>query len=103
MLFPFKKNPCSMGTVLIETVLSGDPLYLQNTRIYGHLRWPFFLPFRYGKLLELVSICISLNNLEGMTIFGRNDTNTEGMTIIQKGHWRPRVKVGEGHGYKNEK
>ena len=26
----------------------------------------------------------SLNNLEGMTIFGRNDTNTEGMTIIRK-------------------
>ena len=35
-----------------------------------------------------------------MTIFGRNDTNTEGMTIIQKGHWRPRVKVGEGMGTK---
>ena len=38
-----------------------------------------------------------------MTIFGRNDTNTEGMTIVQEGHWRPRVKVGEGNGYKNEK
>ena len=34
--------------------------------------------------LELVSICNSLNNLEEMTIFGRNDTNTEGMTIIRK-------------------
>ena len=38
----------------------------------------------YGKLLELVSICNSLNDSEGKTIFGRNDTNTEGMTIIQK-------------------
>ena len=26
----------------------------------------------------------SLNNSEGMTILGRNDTNTEGMTIIRK-------------------
>jgi hypothetical protein len=56
---------------------------------YGHLRAPFFLPFGYGmgrdgKLLELVSICHSLNNSEEMTIFGRNDTNTEGMTIIWK-------------------
>ena len=39
---------------------------------------------RDGKLLELVSICHSLNNSEEMTIFGRNDTNTEGMTIIWK-------------------
>ena len=45
-----------------------------------------------------------------MTIFGRNDTNTEGMTLIRKpsnwvrkGHWRPSVKVGEGHGYTIEK
>ena len=54
------------------------------TCIYGHLRWPFFLPFGYGKLFGLVSNCISLNNSEGMTIFGRNDNNPEGMTIIQK-------------------
>jgi hypothetical protein len=46
--------------------------------------WPFFSPFGYGKLLELVRICNSLNNLEGMTIFGRNDSNTEGMTIMRK-------------------
>jgi hypothetical protein len=32
----------------------------------------------------LVHICNFLNNSEGMTIFGRNDTNTEGMTIIWK-------------------
>ena len=54
------------------------------TRIYGHLWWPFFSPFGYGKLLEQVGICNSLNNLEGMTIFGRNDTNKEGTTIIRK-------------------
>ena len=57
---------------------------LDNTRIYGHLRWPFFSPFGYGKLLEIVSMCNSLNNLEAMTIFRRSDTNTEGMTIIWK-------------------
>ena len=57
---------------------------LIHTRIYGHLRWPFFSPFGYGKLLELVNICNSLNNSEGMTIFGRNDNNPEGMTIIWK-------------------
>ena len=34
---------------------------------------PFFSPFGYGKILELVGICNSLNNSEGMTIFGRND------------------------------
>ena len=28
-----------------------------KTRIYGHLRWPFFSPFGFGKVLELVSIC----------------------------------------------
>ena len=28
--------------------------------------------------------CNSLNNSEGMTSFGRNDTNTEGMTKIRK-------------------
>ena len=59
-------------------------LFLIHTRIYGHLWWPFFLPFGYGKLLELVSNCNSLNNSEGMTIFGRNDTNPEGMTVIRK-------------------
>ena len=48
------------------------------------LWWPFFLPFGYGKLLELDSICNSLNNSEGMTIFRRYDNNTEGTTIIQK-------------------
>ena len=31
--------------------------------------------------MELVSICNSLNNLEGMTIFERNDKNLEGMTV----------------------
>ena len=54
------------------------------TRIYGHLWWPFFSSFGYGKLLELVSICNSPDNLEGMTIFGRNDKNLEGMTKIRK-------------------
>ena len=44
----------------------------------------FSRPSGMGKLLELVSICNSLNSQEGMTIFGRNDTNTEGMTIIRK-------------------
>ena len=58
--------------------------FFKRTRIYGHLWWPFFSPFGYGKLLELVSICNSLNNSEGMTIFGRNDTNMKGMTIIRK-------------------
>ena len=43
-----------------------------------------YLPFGYGNVLELVSIYKSLNNLEGMIIFGSNDTNMEGMTIIQK-------------------
>jgi hypothetical protein len=38
----------------------------------------------FSRPLELVSICDSLNNSEGMTIFGRNDTNPEGMTIIRK-------------------
>ena len=59
-------------------------LYFRATRIYGHLRWPFFWPFGYGKILELVSICNSLNNSEGMTIFGRNDKNPEGITVLQK-------------------
>ena len=44
----------------------------------------FSRPLGMGKLLELVSICHFLNNSEGMTIFGRNDSNTEGMTIIRK-------------------
>ena len=30
------------------------------------------------------TIFLSGNNWEGMTIFGRNDTNPEGMTIIRK-------------------
>ena len=54
------------------------------TRIYGHLWWPFFSPFGYGKLLELVGICNSLNNLEGIIILGRNYTNMEAMTMIWK-------------------
>ena len=33
------------------------------------------------------------NNLEGMTIFGRNDTNTEEMTII-RGMTITQVKLG---------
>ena len=78
------------------------------TRIYV---WPhpvaLFLALWVWKAfgaMQLVFVnCNSLNNLDRMTIFGRNDTNTEGMTIVQEGHWRPRVKVGEGHGYKNEK
>ena len=63
---------------------------LLKTRIYGHLWWPFFSPFGYGKLFELVSICNSLNNSERMTIFGRNNKirkewqYSEGMTLIQK-------------------
>ena len=56
----------------------------KETRIYGNLRWPFFSPFGYGKLLELDGICNSVNNLEGMTIFGKNDNNLEGMTVIRK-------------------
>jgi hypothetical protein len=47
-------------------------------------RWPFFSPFGYGKLMDLVSICNSLSNSEGMTIFGSNDNNPEGITIIRK-------------------
>ena len=59
---------------------------LESTCIYGHLRWPFFLPFGYGRVLELFRMTNiwNGNNLEGMTIFGRNDTNPEGMTIIWK-------------------
>ena len=67
-----------------ELVIVARVRYLLFTRMYGQLWWPFFSPFGYGKLLELVSIYNSLNNSEGMTIFGRNDTNTEGMTIIRK-------------------
>ena len=56
-------------------------------RYNSHI-WPppvaIFLALRVWEGLELVSICNSLNNLEEMTIFGRNDTNTEGMTIIRK-------------------
>ena len=69
--------------VVMNEVNLKDKKFIK-TRIYGHLRWPFFSTFGYGKLLELASICNSLNNSEGMTIFGRNDTNTEGMTIIRK-------------------
>ena len=36
--------------------------------IYSHIWPPFFSPFGYRKLLELVSICNSLNNSEGMTL-----------------------------------
>ena len=56
------------------------------TRIYGHLRWPFFSPFGYGNLLELFRMknIWNGNNLEGITIFGKNDSNTEGMTIMRK-------------------
>ena len=56
--------------------------------IYKHSHiWPppvaIFLALWVWKAFG-VSICNSLNNSEGMTIFGRNDTNTEGMTIIRK-------------------
>ena len=66
-----------------------NPTGKQNTSIKNNshiwpIRWPFFPLFRYGKLLELDSICNSLNNMEGMTTSGRNDTNTEGMTLIWK-------------------
>ena len=89
---PFEKNEkeffCRLTFFFQEKKnLSKEQLlfsFLCITHIYGHLRWPLFSPFGYGKLLELVSICNSLNNLEGMTIFGRNDTNTEGMTLIWK-------------------
>ena len=88
---PFEKNEKEVFFRLTfffqeKKILSKEQLlfsFLCITRIYGHLRWPFFSPFGYGKLLELVSICNSLNNLEGITIFGRNDTNMEGMTIIR--------------------
>ena len=59
----------------------------RNIRQTSHI-WPppvaIFLALRVWEGLELVSICNSLNNLEEMTIFGSNDTNSEGMTIIQK-------------------
>ena len=56
------------------------------TRIYGHLRWAFFSPFGYGRVVELFRMTNiwNGNNSEGMTIFGRNDKNPEGMTKIRK-------------------
>ena len=62
---------------------------LKSIRNYENLHiWlppvAIFLAIWVLEGLELVSICNSLNNLEEMTIFGRNDTNTEGMTIIRK-------------------
>ena len=68
----------------MRNVQVGKDIHFKRTRIYGHLRWPFFSPFGYGMILELDSICNYQNSLEGMTIFGRNDTNTEGMTMIRK-------------------
>ena len=59
----------------------------QKYYIYSHIWLPpvaIFLALWVWEALELVSICNSLNNSEGMTIFGKNDTNTEGMTIIWK-------------------
>ena len=65
----------------VTTIISKD------IHKYLHI-WPplvaIFLALWVWEDLELVSICNSLNNSEGMTIFGRNDTNTEGMTIIRK-------------------
>ena len=59
-----------------------------RTRIYGHLRWPFFSLFRYGKLLELVSICNSLNDLEVQCnpdlVTSYLVTNPDLVTILQK-------------------
>ena len=56
------------------------------TRIYGHLRWPFFSPFGYRRVPKLfrVTNIWNSNDSEGMTIFGRNDTNLEGITQIWK-------------------
>ena len=76
-------NFCNIWTVH-RIALQNHQDYFNMTRIYGHLRWPFFSPFGDGKVLELVSNCKSLNNLEGMTIFENNDTNVERMTIIWK-------------------
>ena len=41
-----------------------------STRIYGHLRWPFFSPFGYGRVPELFRMTNiwNGNNLEGMTL-----------------------------------
>ena len=75
VFFPSKKL---MYSLTLKKVISS------LTCIYGPLRWPFFLPFGYGRVLELFRMTNiwNGNNLEGMTIFGRNDTNLEGMTII---------------------
>ena len=75
---------CLVTVCSLLTLVNDQKIIL--TRIYGHLRWPFFSPFGYGRVLELfmmTNICNG-NKLEGMTIFGRNDTNLEGMTLIWK-------------------
>ena len=54
----FVKNTNSSKSAAFPTrILIGTVhqiLYFIYTRIYGHLRWPFFSPFGYGKLLEVV-------------------------------------------------
>ena len=74
-----QKNPSYFAFCLINV------LNLISTRIYGHLRWPFFSPFGYGRVPELfrVTNIWNGNNSEGRTIFGRNDNNTERMTLIR--------------------
>ena len=71
----------------------GMVLFFTKTCIYGHLRWPFFSPFGYVRVLELfrTTNIWNANNLEGMTLIwkewlksGRNDKNLEGMTVIRK-------------------
>ena len=68
-------------------------LFFSYNHIYGHLRWPFFSPFGYGRVPELSRITNiwNCNNSEGMTIIqkkwqksGKNDSITEGMTIMRK-------------------
>ena len=46
---------------------------LRKTRIYGHLRWPFFSPFGYGRVPEL----FRMTNIW-------NGNNSEGMSLIRK-------------------
>ena len=48
-----------IGHILIKKYMPNinmDIIYYKITCIYGHLWWPFFSPFGYRKLLELVFI-----------------------------------------------
>ena len=64
------------GTEFIISISYCYSVEFISTRIYDHLRWPFFSPFGYGKLLELVSICIWIIRKEWQY--------SEGMTLIRK-------------------